>query len=142
MIYISSDHGGFELKNRVLEFLKQKGAEVEDLGPFELNPADDFPDFANVLAQKVVKETGSKGILICRNGVGVCVAANKFAGIRATLSWTPKHAFSARNDDDTNVLCLPADYVNANLALEIVDIWLNTPFSGEERFVKRLKKIK
>jgi RpiB/LacA/LacB family sugar-phosphate isomerase len=92
------------------------------------------------LINKVLSAQGSMGILICKNGVGVCMMANKFKGIRAGLSWNIKHAVSSRNDDNTNILCLPADYIFEEEALKTVEAWLNTPFSKEERFSRRLKK--
>jgi len=81
------------------------------------------------------------GVLICANGVGISIAANKFDGIRAALSWNPKHAASSRNDDGTNILVLPADYVTKEEALEILQTWLSTNFSGEDRHIRRIQKI-
>ena len=140
MIYISSDHGGFELKNKIVSRFKEEGMEMLDLGPKELLPADDYPDYVKPLADRVLEDKEGKGILICRNGVGVCMAVNKFRGIRAGLSWNYKHSISSRNDDDTNVLCLPADYIQDEDAIKTVKAWLETPFSNEERFVRRIKK--
>lgn len=141
MIYLAADHGGFQLKNRVKEFLVNKGLEVIDLGAHDYNPEDDYTDFVLELADKVASDPINKGIVSCRNGAGVSIAVNKNPKIRATLSWTVHHAASTRTDDDTNVLALPGDYIDENTAIEIVDAWLATSFSQEERHQRRLSKI-
>src|SRR3990167_6118556 len=141
MIYIASDHGGFKLKEKIEEYLKDKGLEVMDLGPQKLNPTDDFPDFVIPLAKKVAENKENLGIALCRNGVGVEVAANKIDGVRAALSWDPKHAASSRRDDNSNVLALPADYLDEKKAIEVLEAWLSTPYAKEPRFERRLKKI-
>ena len=142
MIYISSDHGGFALKQELVKFLHQKNIDVTDLGPSELNMDDDYPDYVFPLAHKVAADPiENKGILICRNGVGVSMLANKVKGIRVALSWNPKHAISSRNDDNTNILALPSDYIDVETAKEILEKWLETKFSGEMRHKRRLEKI-
>src|SRR3990167_990809 len=141
MIYIASDHGGFKLKEKIEEHLHSKGLQVQDLGPDRLDPTDDFPDFAIPVAKKVAENQGSLGVLLCRNGVGVEVAANKINGVRAALSWDPRHAASSRHDDNSNVLALPADYLDEKKAVEVLDAWLSTPYSKEVRFERRIKKI-
>ncbi|EKD99660.1 MAG: hypothetical protein ACD_22C00214G0001, partial [uncultured bacterium] len=110
MLYLASDHGGFELKKQLLEFLQENGMEAKDMGPFTLDPQDDYPDYVSKVMEQMQKDPTSKAILLCKNGVGVNIMANKYKGIRAALSWEPKHASSTRNDDDTNVLTLPASY--------------------------------
>ena len=137
MIYITSDHGGFDLK----KYLTENIPEITDLGPNKLDPEDDYPDFIPPLAEKVLENKENKGIVLFRNGVGVSMAINKYKGIRATLSWNEKHAMSSRNDDNTNVLALPSDYVSKEGALEIVKKWLSTPFSEEDRHVRRVAKV-
>jgi len=141
-IYIASDHRGFQLKSILIEYLKQKNVTIIDMGPFELDQEDDYPDFVIPTMKKLQENEANKAILICGNGVGVSMLANKFENIRATLSWDAKHAKSSRNDDDTNVLALPADYVDEQAAKNIVDIWLNTDFSNAERHKRRLEKMK
>lgn len=142
MIYTASDHGGFELKNTLIERLRRLNIEVTDKGPFDYQEDDDYPDYIFPVMRKLQDEPDNKAVLICRNGVGVCIAANKIKGIRAALSWNPKHAASTRTDDDTNVLCLPADYIDEDEAQKIVVTWLHTPFSGEDRHKRRINKIK
>lgn len=141
MIYLASDHGGFKLKEKIEEHLLSSGKEVVDLGPKKLDPEDDFPDFAIPLAEKVAEDENNLGIVLCRNGAGVEVAANKVDGVRAVLSWEPKHAASTREDDNANVLALPADYLDEQKAFEVVDTWLSTSYKKAERFDRRLKKI-
>lgn len=142
MLYICSDHGGFRLKSQVLKHLILKKIQFEDQGPLELNPSDDYPIYVDKTISKFLENPKeNKAIVICRNGVGVCMMANKYIGTRAGVSWTPDHAKSSRKDDDTNVLALAADYIDEKTALEIVDVWLNTPFSGEPRFIKRLEMV-
>ena len=141
MIYITSDHGGFELKKKIINHLLEGKKEVEDMGPQHLDPEDDYPDFVIPLAKQMKGDSESLGIVICRNGVGVSTCANRFKHIRAALSWDPKHVASAKSDDNINVLALPADYVDETAALEIVDTWLETKFSFKPRHIRRLKKV-
>ena len=142
MIYLAADHGGFELKKHLLEFLKVDGYEVSDLGNSEFDPADDYPDFAIKAIRKVLENpTENKAVLACRSGTGEVILANRFHGIHATNSSSVQHAKMSREHNDTNVLALPADYVDQKTAEEIVSVWLSTKFSGDERYVRRLKKI-
>ena len=140
MIYISSDHRGYELKNYLVKEFSAKGIAITDMGPFNFDPNDDYPDYAKAVAEKIQENPENMGILICSSGVGMNIAANKFKGIRATISWNPKHAATSRNDDGTNVLVLPSDFVTKEEALEITQAWLSTKFSGEERHIRRLVK--
>jgi ribose 5-phosphate isomerase B len=141
MIYIASDHGGLYFKKGIINFLRDQGIKVEDLGPVDLNQTDDYPDYIIPLAIKMQSDKDAKGIVICRNGVGVNMLANRYPWIRAGLSWSEKHAVSTRKDDDTNVLALPADYVDEKAACGIVKSWLNTPFSTDDKYLRRLKKF-
>jgi ribose 5-phosphate isomerase B len=140
-VYIASDHGGFELKNFLIDELINQGYNIEDLGPKTYDPNDDYPDYAIKVAEAVSStQHDDFGVVICRNGVGVSIVANKFKGVRCALSWNPEHARSARNDDNANVLALPADYINKETALQITIAFLNTPFSNEEKHTRRLNK--
>ena len=141
MIYIASDHGGYNLKNELIQYFQQNNIEYEDLGPSELVQDDDYNEYALKLVERVRYNEGSSGILLCRNGVGVSMLANKFKGIRAALSFAPKHAASSRNDDHTNVLALPADYIDAQTAIATVKAWLETPYSQEDRYTRRVNKV-
>jgi len=139
-IFIASDHGGFRLKEQLKKYLLSKKLIVQDLGPKTLTPSDDYPDYAYPLAKKVAA-SGSWGILICRNGIGVCIVANKVKGVRAVSTSAASIAKTARADDDTNVLCLGQDFTPLSQAKKIVDVWLATPFSGSVRHRRRLRKL-
>jgi len=148
MIYIGSDHRGYKLKEALKVYLKELNYDFEDLGAKELNPDDDYPDFALAVAKKVADQpeagqpwAGNRGILICGSGVGVDIVANKIKGIRSALCFDAKQARASRNDDDTNILSLSADYISEDLAKEILKIWLETPFSGLEHHARRVEKI-
>jgi|SRR6185436_11365712 len=141
-IYLGADHGGYKLKEEIKNWLKEWGYSYEDFGADKFDAEDDYPDFAWPVAVKVGHEQGSFGILICRSGQGECIVANKAKGARAALSWNEKTAHAARNDDDANILCLAADYTGLDEAKKIVHTFLSTPFAVEERFVRRVNKVK
>ena len=141
VIYVGSDHRGLSFKNKVVEFLRDKEYKVKDLGPIKYNSDDDYSDIAIKLAETVVREN-AKGILICGSGVGVCVAANKVDGARAALSTMEKQARMAREDSDANILCLSADLVDEETNFKIIETFLGTVFASEERFIRRINKIK
>lgn len=136
-VFIGADHNGFELKKEVHSCLLGKGHEVIDKGDTEFNKDDDFPVYAARVASEVLAHEGSVGILICGSGQGVCMAANRFKGIRAALAWNEESAVESRHDDDANILCLPARQLDVDQAHEIVHTWLDTRFSGAARFRRR-----
>jgi ribose 5-phosphate isomerase B len=143
MIYIGADHRGYKLKEILRVYLQELGYGFEDLGNKELDSDDDYPDFALAVAKKVAENPEeNRGILLCGSGVGVDVTANKIKGILSALCFDAKQAKASRNDDNTNVLSLPADYISEDLAKEIVKTWLETPFSDLERHARRIEKIK
>ncbi len=141
MIFIGADHRGFRLKEEIKKWLESQQYEYRDLGADEYNKDDDYPDISIKLAETVVNENG-RGILICGSGAGASIAANKVKGIRAGLCTSEKQTKSARNDDDINVLCISADAISVDLNLRVVAVFLATMFSSEERFVRRINKIK
>jgi RpiB/LacA/LacB family sugar-phosphate isomerase len=142
MLYIASDHGGFEMKQELTAYLKSKKIAFKDMGPKKYSPKDDYPEFAAKVAREVSKRPAkNNGILICRSGQGVCFVANKFKNVRAALSWNERVAKASRTDDDVNILCLPADYVSPETAKGIVKAWLDTKFSFEQRHIKRLEEV-
>jgi len=142
MLYIASDHGGFEMKQELITYLKNKKIVFKDMGPKKYSPKDDYPEFAIKVAKEVSKRPAkNNGILICRSGQGVCFVANKFKNVRAALSWNERVAKASRVDDDVNILCLPADYVSPETAKGIVKVWLDTKFSFEQRHIKRLEEV-
>lgn len=141
MLYIGSDHAGFYLKEELKKYLLELGYEFEDLGNKDLDPLDDYPDFALAVGKKVA-ETGGKGLLICSTGLGMAIAANKVAGVRAAVCWDDFTALQSREHNDTNVLCLAGKVLDTETAKKITRVWLETEFSGEERHKRRLSKIK
>lgn len=143
MIYLGADHRGYKLKESLKIYLKELNFEFEDLGALEIVPDDDYPDYSIKVAQKVSQNPKENlGILICGSGIGVDIVANKFKDVRSGLIFNPEQARMSRNDDNTNVLSLSADFIEQDLAKEIVRIWLETPFSWLERHARRLEKIK
>lgn len=141
-IYLGADHGGYKLKEEIKNWLKEWNFEYEDMGALKYKSDDDYPDFAWPVGLKVGNEQGAFGVLACRSGQGECIVANKAKGARAALAWNEQSAFATRNDDDANILCLPADYLTLEAAKKIVHIFLTTPFAAEERFVRRVDKVK
>ena len=139
-IAVAADHGGFHLKTLLVAFLKELGQEVMDLGTNSEDPVD-YPDFARAVAREILSKKVEKGILICGSGVGACVAANKFPGIRAAICHDTYSAHQGVEHDNINVLCLGARVIGPELAKEIVRIWLSASFSGAERHRRRVAKI-
>lgn len=141
MIYLGADHGGFKLKEELKQFLAERQVETKDLGAFSLDPADDYTEFVIPVARKVTAELGSLGIVIGRSGNGEAIAANKIKGIRAAVCLNPAMAEKTRDHNDANILSLGADYITEEQAREIVQKFIDTPFSNAERHLRRLKKI-
>lgn len=146
-IYIASDHAGFELKKELIEHLKSKGHEVEDMGAHEYDEADDYPDFIYPCAQKVTDDTGSLGIVIGGSGQGEAMVANKVKGIRAVVYYGGSSTASgldiirlSKEHNNANVLSLGARFLSVDEAKETVDLWLSTKFAGE-RHQRRIDKI-
>ncbi len=139
MIYLGADHAGYALKAHLKKFLQTKGYTVKDLGAHKLVRTDDYPDYAAKVAKAVQKE--GKGILVCGSAEGICIAANKFKGIRAVPVWTLQNAKLSRQHNDANILCLSGWQMTKKKTEQIVLTWLKTPFSEEARHVRRIKKI-
>lgn len=144
MIYLGADHGGVQLKSKIIRQLadqtEQKGMPVKDLGVFDERPAD-YPLIAQKLAEEVIKSSDNLGILICRSGQGVCIAANKVKGVRAALAWKPELAQAGREHDQINILCLSADYVDEATNLKIVESFLKSQIKPEQRYHNRIEQI-
>ncbi len=143
-IFIDADHNGFQLKQELIAYLNNLRHEVVDVDyQAKADPSDDFPYAANNVVQALLAsgDKNAKGILICGSGQGVCMAANRFKGIRASLCWDNREAKAARNDDDSNVLCLPARMITTEKAKVITHVWLATPFAGAARFKRRIKQL-
>lgn len=144
-IYIGSDHNGFHFKEKLFAYLAKRDYKVEDVGGRELDVDDDFPQFAQMAALKVIGDDGDdpRAILICGSGQGMCMAANRFRGIRASVIWDAHEAKVSRNDIDSNILCLPARVLQDNNEAwqGIVETWLNTPFADAPRFRRRNQQL-
>ncbi len=141
-IAIASDHAGFNLKKILAQRLIELGYKVEDLGTASAETPVDYPDFAAKAAEAVAKGKANKGIVICGSGVGACIAANKFKGIRAAICHDTYSAHQGVEHDDMNILCLGARVIGSALALEIAEAFAGAKFSNEVRFVRRLDKIR
>jgi ribose 5-phosphate isomerase B len=141
-ILLGADHGGYKLKEEIKLWLKDWNIEYEDMGAHKFDADDDYPDVAWPLAVKVGSTPGTLGILACRSGQGECIVANKAKGARAAIAWNNHSAHHAREDDDANVLCLPADYVTIDQAKPMIHTFITTEFGTEERFHRRLEKVK
>jgi len=141
MIYLGADHGGFIFKEKIKIFLNELKIEYQDLGNLKFDPNDDFPDFAVAVAKKVI-ETGEKGMLICTNGLGMCIAANKVKGIRAVNVTTKKVAEQARKHLDSNILCIGAHVVSFKNVKKIIKTWLGTDFFKKDKYIRRLEKLR
>ena len=139
-IAIGCDHGALDLKNAVVAHLQKKGYEVEDFGTYTLDSCD-YPDYAAKAAQAVADGRCHKGIVLCTTGIGVSIAANKIKGIRCALLSDVMSARMTREHNDTNVMALGAGVVGQMLALQIVDTWLDTEFSHNERHQRRIDKV-
>ncbi len=142
-VFVGADHAGFNLKSVVMAHLSKRHIDVEDDGDKQLDPADDYPQFAYMVATKVLgsEDDDPRGILLCGSGQGMCIAANRVRGIRAALCWSEDIARETRGDNDSNVLCIPARTLSEEEALKIIDVWLDTPFSGAARHVRRINEI-
>ena len=137
---IGADHGGFQLKSTLVEYLRKLGYAVNDVGT-DSPDAVDYPDYARAVVQTILTGKAERGIVVCGSGVGACIASNKFPGIRASVCHDTFSAHQGVEDDDMNVLCLGARILGPELAKEIVQTFLSASFSGAERHVRRLGKI-
>ena len=140
-VAIATDHGGFAQKPELAAFLEAKGCKVIDCGPFELNQGDDYPDFGAPAAQAVARGEADCAILVCRSGVGMGIVANRFHGVRAAIARDAEVAKKSRVHNCSNVLVLPGDDLDFAAMKPVVEAWFSTPFSGDERHVRRLAKV-
>ena len=140
MIAIAADHGGFEYKKTIMEHLEDRGLEYKDFGTFTPDSCD-YPDYARPVAEAVASGEAEKGILICGTGIGMSITANKVPGIRAAVCCDAFSANATREHNDANILCMGARVICEPKALELTDIFLDTPFSNDERHIRRISKI-
>ncbi|MDO8497996.1 MAG: RpiB/LacA/LacB family sugar-phosphate isomerase [bacterium] len=141
-IFIGADHRGFELKNKLIDYLHEKDIRIEDMGNFFLDPQDDYPDYANKVAMAVLQHPEAHlGIVICGSGVGVCIAANRHKGISCALGFDETQVTHARENDHINVLSLPSDYVDFEKAKTLVETFLAAKPKLEEKYLRRVRKL-
>ena len=140
MLAIGSDHGGYALKQAIMKHLEARGLSYKDYGTYS-EASCDYPDFGRAVALAVAKGEAEYGIIICGTGIGISITANKVPGIRAALCGDCFSAEATRSHNDANVLALGARVVGEGLALKIVDTFLDTPFSNDERHIRRIRKI-
>ncbi len=141
-IFLGADHGGFELKEQLKKWLEQIGAKVVDCGAFELDSTDDYPLFAAQVAQKVASNSDSLGMLICRSGGGMTIAANKIRGIRAVEVFDVRSAVHAREHNHANVISLGGDYLKYREAQSVIQAFIDTQPSNDQRHLRRIDQIK
>lgn len=143
MIYLASDHAGFELKNSIVEYLTKEKVPFKDCGPFKYEETDDYPDYIIPAAKEVAADPDGKGIVIGGSGQGEAIAANKIKGVRAALYYggPTDIIVLSRTHNDANILSLGARFITEKEAVKAVKLWLKTPFSGDERHERRIKKI-
>ncbi len=141
VVTLGTDHGGLSLKTDLIPWLESLGYQVTDVGAYSLDPADDYPDFAERVARAVTSGQAERGILICGSGVGACIAANKVPGIRACLGHDIYSAHQGVEHDHMTILSLGARVVGIELAKDLVSAFLNADFTGEERHRRRLDKV-
>ena len=142
LIYLGADHRGFELKESLRAFLKERGYETVDMGNASYDKSDDYPDFASAVARKVAAAPReSRGVVACGSGAGADIVANKFPSVRSVLALSSDQVYDARHDDDVNVLSFSADATDASSAEKILLTFLETPWSGAEKDRRRLQKI-
>lgn len=139
-ISLGCDHGGFALKLQIAAYLREEGHEVIDYGTHNPDSCD-YPDFALAAAEAVARGECERGIVVCTTGIGISIAANKVCGIRCALCSDPLSAKMTRLHNDANMLALGGGMLGVSLAKEIVRVFLETPFSGEEKHVRRIRKI-
>lgn len=139
MIFIAADHAGYELKDKICHRLANRGVVFEDFGTFSRESID-YPIYARQVAKAVIKHNG-RGILFCRSGEGMAIAANRLKGIRAAVVWATEIAVESRNDNDANIISLPVDFLSEEQAWEIITAFMSTPFSRETRHERRIKQL-
>lgn len=140
MIFLGADHKGFEIKEKVEAYLKEKTIEFMDCGAQELNPEDDYTDYAFQVSENVIKDSNNFGILICNSGEGMSIAANKVKGVRAALCNSEESCKKSREHNNANILVLNSDN-DIDSVIKFIETFLNTPFSFEERHLRRIEKI-
>ena len=141
IIAVGADHAGYTLKSEIVSWLKEKGHQINDLGAFNIDPDDDYPDFAGAVANSVSSGQAERGIVVCGSGVGACITANKVKGIRACLCHDTYSARQGVEHDDMNVICIGSRIIGIELTKVVLQAFLGAVFVPEPRFQRRLDKI-
>lgn len=142
MLYLGTDHRGFELKEQIKKILQEQGIAFEDLGNQQLEPEDDYTDFGLAVAKKVAENPEeNRGILLCGSGIGMSIIANRIKGVRAGLSLSPWMAEHGRQNEDINVLVLASNISDLKVSQDIIQTFLNTTFLSEEKYIRRKKEL-
>ncbi len=141
MLYLGADHNGYERKEALKRFLERADIPFHDLGPHAFDPADDYPDYANRVADQVHHNRKAMGVLICGSGNGMAMAANRHPNIRAALCLAPVHAKKAREDENANILVLSSWWTTLPVTQRILRAWLSTPFQPKAHHIRRIRKI-
>lgn len=141
-IFIGADHRGFELKNKIIEYLHEKNIRIEDLGSYQLEPLDDNPDIGQKVAQAILQNTKEfLGIAVCGSGIGVSIAANRHKGIRCGLAFSKDQTIHGRQNDHINMIAIPSDYLDFEKSKEIIDVFIATPPILAEKYIRRAHKM-
>ncbi len=142
IVFIGADHRGFQLKDKLEEYLREKNIRTEDMGNYQYEPGDDYPDYAKKVAQAVLQDPENHlGIVVCGSGVGVCIMCNRQKGIRSAVGTNVEQVKHIRSHDHINVLAIAADFVNFEQAKEMVDAFLDTEPLQDEKYLRRIRKI-
>lgn len=141
MIFLGADHGGYVAKQMLCAYLEKKGITYTDLGAHSLEPNDDYPAIAHTVAQKVLESTENRGVLLCRTGSGMVMAANRSKGIRAVEGWSSEIVRLSRTHNDANILSLSGDFLTSDQMENFTDLFLSTSFLHETRHVRRIAQI-
>lgn len=140
-IYVGSDHRGFELKQKIIALLAERGHDVVDCGNDHLDPFDDAVDFAKIVSQKIQTDPDARGILFCGSGIDMCIASNRFKGVRCALGINTNHVRHGRENDHINCLAIPAEFIGENEIHEMITTFLNTQPKQDEKYLRRVKKL-
>ena len=141
-IFIGADHRGFELKNKLMEYLQEKNIRIEDMGNYQYDPNDDYPDFARKVAEAILQNPQEYlGIVVCGSGIGVSIMTNRYKGIRCALIFESSQAQHGRENDHVNIISLPSDYLDLEKAKQIIDVFLSSSPKNEEKYIRRVRKL-
>ncbi|MFH1827053.1 MAG: RpiB/LacA/LacB family sugar-phosphate isomerase [bacterium] len=141
-IFVGADHRGFELKEKIIDYLHEKNVRIEDLGNYQYDANDDYPDFAKKVVEAVLQEPNERlGIVICGSGVGGSIMANRYENIRCGIALNKDQVIHAKEKDHINILSIASDYVGFNQATEMISVFIETVPTAEEKYIRRIKKL-